>query len=168
MTVPSIATERLDLLWLAPPLAQAILRGEREENWGEGFPTLGEIKASQWSLLVREDPMALSPFLAFVIRVRESGLLVGGAGFHSPPRNRSVEIGYGLAPTYQGMGYATEAAIALTRAAVLSDAVDHIVARTDVENLKSQLVLKRAGFVPQDAHETEWRFDRSAVDNFIA
>ncbi len=168
MTVPCIATERLDLEWLAPPLAQTILRGEREENWGEGFPTLGEIKASQWSLLVREDPMTLNPFLAFVIRVRESGLLVGGAGFHSPPRNGSVEIGYGLAPAFQGMGYATEAAIALTRAALLSSAVDHIVAKTDVENLKSKLVLKRVGFVPQDAHETEWRYDRSVVDNFFA
>jgi len=168
MTYPSISTERLNLEWLAPPLAHAILRGEREDDWGDGFPTIGEVKASQWSLLVREDPMTLSPFLAFVIRVRASGLLVGGAGFHSSPRNGSVEMGYGLAPAYEGCGYATEAAIALSRAALASSNVEHVVAKTDVENVKSKLVLKRAGFSPQDAHETEWRLDRSVIDNLIS
>ncbi|MFN2541620.1 MAG: GNAT family N-acetyltransferase, partial [Chthoniobacterales bacterium] len=57
-------------------------------------------------------------------RVDESGgesinLVVGMCGFTGPPdANGVVELAYGVAPAYQGKGYATEAAMALVDFAV--------------------------------------------------
>ena len=47
----------------------------------------------------------------------ETGRTVGKCGFKGPPADGVVEIAYGIDPEYQGKGYATEAAEALTNVA---------------------------------------------------
>src|SRR5919205_3750961 len=58
----------------------------------------------------------------FFIVDREQSCIVGTAGFKGPPDpDGVVEIAYGVAPEFQGRGYATEAANALVEFA-LADA----------------------------------------------
>jgi len=57
-----------------------------------------------------------------------------------------VEIGYGIAPSKRGNGYATSAVAAMVEAAVLDPSVDALTAETAVQNLASQAVLERNGF----------------------
>ncbi len=141
---------------MSPSMAHDILCGRRDATWGEGFPAAGEIKAATWVLSSRYDPLEVAPFITYVIMVRDTGLLIGGAGFHNVPADRGIECGYGLCPAYQGFGYATEAATLLVRAAFDSGKVDHVRATTDEDNVRSKAVLKRAGFTPMNAFETEW------------
>jgi len=77
---------------------------------------------------------------------RGSGLVVGGIGFFGPPRDAEVEIGYGIVPSRQGRGYATEALRAMIAMAWADARVSTVVAGTDPGNVASQRVLEKAGF----------------------
>ena len=58
-------------------------------------------------------------------------VVVGSAGFKGPPApDGIVEIAYGIAPDFQGMGYATETARALTAYAFESGQVRIVRAHT--------------------------------------
>lgn len=51
------------------------------------------------------------PWLSYMLLLRPERLLVGLGGFKSvPDANSTVEIGYSVAPKYQGRGFATSAA----------------------------------------------------------
>lgn len=73
------------------------------------------------------------------------GQVVGDAGFHGPPADGVVEIGYAVVPAWWGHGLATWACAAILEVAWRSGAT---VVRAEVEpdNLGSQTVLLRNGF----------------------
>ena len=77
---------------------------------------------------------------------RASGLVVGGIGFFGPPLGGEAEIGYGIVPSRQGRGYATEAVQAMLAMAWADSRVRTVVAGTDPGNAASQRVLEKAGF----------------------
>ncbi len=77
---------------------------------------------------------------------RASGLVVGGIGFFGPPYGGEVEIGYGIVPSRQGRGYATEALRTMITMAWADSRVGSVVAGTDPGNVASQRVLEKAGF----------------------
>lgn len=83
----------------------------------------------------------------FVLVRTEDGRAVGAMGFHGPPdEEERVEIGYDLAASARGNGYATEALRALSAWAAARDDVTTVCAKTDPANTASQAVLTRAGF----------------------
>jgi GNAT superfamily N-acetyltransferase len=75
-----------------------------------------------------------------------SGLVVGGIGFFGPPHGGEAEIGYGIVPSRQGRGYATEALRTMIAMAWADSRVRAVVAGTDPGNVASQRVLEKAGF----------------------
>jgi len=85
-------------------------------------------------------------------RVDEPGgesinLVIGMCGFTGPPdANGVVELAYGIAPSYQGKGYATEAAAALVGFASADPRVRIIRAHTLPERNASTRVLEKCGF----------------------
>ena len=83
----------------------------------------------------------LSVYLAF--RAGISWLLVVLNPF--PDDNRTVEIGYSVAPTYQNRGVATAAVQQLIEVAIASKAVDCICAHTLAKLNPSTSVLKKCG-----------------------
>jgi RimJ/RimL family protein N-acetyltransferase len=58
-----------------------------------------------------------------------TGRLVGSGGFAAPPVERTVEIGYEVAPEFRGQRFGVSAARALVEHAVASGQVDHVIAR---------------------------------------
>ncbi|WP_160311559.1 GNAT family N-acetyltransferase [Streptacidiphilus melanogenes] len=87
------------------------------------------------------------PWGLFVIVRGADDQAIGGIGFHGPPTaTGEVEIGYELAPTARGAGYATEAVRALAALALEHAEVGAVTARTAPSNSASQAVLLRAGF----------------------
>jgi RimJ/RimL family protein N-acetyltransferase len=78
--------------------------------------------------------------------LRDCDTVVGSAGFKGPPAEGIVEIAYGLSPEYQGKGYATEAAAALTAYAFDSGKVRVVRAHTLPESNASGRVLTKCGF----------------------
>jgi RimJ/RimL family protein N-acetyltransferase len=95
----------------------------------------------------------------------EEGELVGMCSITRVPNNGAVDIGYGIAPTRQGRGIATRAIGAVTQWAAADDRISSVTAETAVDNIASQNVLKRNGFVltgeridEEDGMLLCWRF----------
>jgi len=161
----------------------AISRGERLDDWADDFPDDGDVMIA--GLLLGAE-QAVGPEAGRVVgpeagRVvgpeagqvaaepgdedwghrqvveRASGLVVGGIGFFGPPRDGEVEIGYGIVPSRQGRGYATEALRTMIAMAWADARVTAVVAETDPGNVASQRVLERAGF-RQIAAASEFRY----------
>jgi [ribosomal protein S5]-alanine N-acetyltransferase len=83
----------------------------------------------------------------FSLVLRDSGIAVGQGGFKGPPTAEGVvEIAYAVKEVYQGKGYATEAAQALTAYAFSSGRVRVVRAHTLPEPNASTRVLTKCGF----------------------
>ena len=83
----------------------------------------------------------------FSLVLRDTDTVVGTGGFKGPPSaDGVVEIAYGVSPDYQGKGYATEAAEALTAYAFGSGIVRVVRAHTLPESNASARVLTKCGF----------------------
>ncbi len=73
--------------------------------------------------------------------------VVGLCGFHEPPVDGIVEIGYNGAPSRRRRGYATQAVAAMIAHAIADGAIIAIRAETNVENVASQRALVHNDFV---------------------
>jgi [ribosomal protein S5]-alanine N-acetyltransferase len=100
-----------------------------------------------------------------------TGRLLGSGGFAGPPVERTVEIGYEIAPSFRGQGFGTAAARALVERAVASGEVDSVIAHTRPGPNASTGVLMSLGFdhvADQDDPEVgtvwEWRWTRLLGD----
>ena len=104
-----------------------------------------------------DDPVVLGIVRAITMRLHDAGSraswlvvcngeVVGLCSYRRPPANRRVEIGYGIALSKRGNGYATSAVAAMVQAAPLDPSVDTLTAETAAQNLASQRVLERNGF----------------------
>jgi [ribosomal protein S5]-alanine N-acetyltransferase len=102
--------------------------------------------------------------LGFGVIDRETRTVIGAASFKGPPdTNGTVEIAYGIVPSFEGRGYATEAARALIDFAQSDDKVRQIIAHTMPEANASTRVLKKCGFTfagevidPEDGRVWRW------------
>lgn len=75
------------------------------------------------------------------------GTIVGDFSFKGLGKDGVVEIGYGLKEKYRHHGYMSETVKAITEWALSQDNVRIVEAETDVNNIASQKVLMRAGFI---------------------
>ena len=122
-------------------------RPEPDLPWEEGFP-LPSVRGALERIVVADGSgLALQPFFAYVIVRRSDGLAVGDAGFHGPPRDGEVEIGYALVPAARGDGLAGEATGLLVDWARAQPGVRRVAARVDPSNEASRRLLEKLGFV---------------------
>jgi RimJ/RimL family protein N-acetyltransferase len=74
--------------------------------------------------------------------------VIGSIGFHSPPdETGQVEVGYRVEPEFRRQGVATEVVRALFEWAYREHGIRRFRASTSPDNLASQAVLARFGFV---------------------
>ncbi len=160
-----VSTERLELRPL-PAAAAAALPGDRAAAAG----LIGAGLPDEWPQpdLLDALPMqaAASPpdevFGVWVMVERESGLVVGDIGFLGPPDQGSMEIGYAVVPSRRRLGYAAEAAAALTAWAFAQPGVRRLTARCLPGNLGSIRTLERTGFRRDGEAHGELRWLREA------
>lgn len=115
------------------------------DAWSEDFPFEGDVGAVGGFLRASAANGEQRPFGYYRISLLAGGLAIGGIGFKGGPESGSVEIGYGLAPSARGHGYAAEAVVALLHVAA-GHGVATVIADTTPENVASQRTLIRAGF----------------------
>jgi RimJ/RimL family protein N-acetyltransferase len=115
------------------------------DAWVDDFPSEGDVRAVGAFLHNSAALGEQRPFGYYRITRLADGRAVGGIGFKGRPENGCVEIGYGLARSARGHGYAAEAVGAL-----LTIAADHgltkVMADTTAGNIASQRTLVRSGF----------------------
>jgi RimJ/RimL family protein N-acetyltransferase len=97
----------------------------------------------------------------------EPRTLVGWGGFKGDPRDGAVELGYAIAPAWEGRGIATAAVKGLVREAFAAPAVRAVLAHTLVGPSGSARVLEKTGFTLDGEHTDEdvgpvwrWRLNR--------
>ncbi|AOR33634.1 GNAT family N-acetyltransferase [Streptomyces fodineus] len=150
-----IPAERLTLTGLRPAAAHDLrLGGEGGFDWVEGGPYEGTRGAAGLLLKAYEAGVHRPEFGVFVLLRTQDGRALGAMGFHGvPDEDGCVEIGYDLAETARGQGYATEALRALSRWALARDDVTTLLAKIDLDNTASRAVVSRAGFQQVSADE---------------
>ncbi|MFI9813090.1 GNAT family N-acetyltransferase [Saccharothrix variisporea] len=138
-----ISTDRLDLpAWTDADLA-AIAAGAHLPHWAEDFPADGDRVIAG---LLADQPRWRGEFGHRLLVERATGLVVGSLGLFWPPVEGRLEIGYGVVPSRQGLGYATEATSALTAHALTAPGVTTVHAGVEPTNPASVRVLEKAGF----------------------
>ena len=160
-----IASDRLELIPL-PAAAAAVLPDAR----AEAARIIGSILPDPWPLpeLLDVLPMqaATTPdrerFGIWLIVERETTTVVGDIGFHGPPDDGRMEIGFSVIPDRRRRGYAAEAAGAIVEWALRQPEVREVVARSDADNEASARTLARAGFarLAERDGQVEWRRTR--------
>jgi RimJ/RimL family protein N-acetyltransferase len=148
-----LVSERLIVRPVPWDAVLAITAGGRLDDWAADYPGDGDVVIARLLRDVGQDVAAGMTDPADQawghrqVVERSSGLVVGGIGFFGPPREGGeVEIGYGIVPSRQGRGYATEALRAMIEMAWADARVRAMVAGTDPGNAASQRVLEKAGF----------------------
>lgn len=96
----------------------------------------------------------------------KSKTVVGNLSFKGIGTDGVVEIGYGTNSEYQGQGLMTEAVSAVAKWAIKQKGVVAIEAETEADNVASQRVLEKSGFVPNGIMGEEgprfvWKGNRS-------
>jgi RimJ/RimL family protein N-acetyltransferase len=175
MTAMAIETVRLRLLPFAPEHLLALIEGDRHFEEKLGLPAADGLRAfilsddvsPAWLTRLRVSTAA-DPWLhGFAVVHRESGLVIGSAGFKGPPDEGGVvEIAYGIVAGYQGRGYASEAAAALVAFAFAAAGVRLVRAHTLPTPNPSTRVLAKCGFervgeVIDQEDGLVWRWERS-------
>jgi ribosomal-protein-alanine N-acetyltransferase len=171
----SLETERLTLVPCAPQHILALIEAPETFERLFGFPVENALHgfynsdavSPQWLAALRKDSRGQpDPWRhGFFVLHRQQRSVIGSAGFKgAPDADGFVEIAYGIVPSYEGKGYATEAAAALVRYA-FEQGARNIRAHTLPEPNASTHVLLKNGFRnvgsvvdPEDG--TVWRWER--------
>ncbi|MCC2958714.1 GNAT family N-acetyltransferase [Massilia sp. IC2-477] len=99
--------------------------------------------------LIQEDAQLYSGWLVWYGIIEEASgrkWLAGVGGYFGPPLRGEVEIGYSVAPEFEGRGFAQQMTQFLVRRAFDNPAVSVVRARVDTGNTRSINVLMRSGF----------------------
>lgn len=148
-----LAAERVVLREQTPEDARALALGKPGDlTWTDGGPGEGTVVAAGMTVRAAEAGVHRPGWGLFVLQRAEDGAAVGGIGFHGPPAEGTVEIGYDLTESARGFGWATDAVRVLSSWALRQPEVQRVVATTEADNLPSRRVLERAGY-----HRTEDR-----------
>ncbi|HYC33742.1 MAG TPA: GNAT family N-acetyltransferase [Gemmatimonadales bacterium] len=151
-----ITTERLELVPATAESIRAALEGEAAlaaclgalvpATWPPEFLDAPALEYTRERLA--EGPQEAGWWMYFVVlRQGPAGrTLIGSAGYKGPPKDATVEVGYGIVRDHQRQGYASEAVRALLRRAFEAPEVRRVIAETLPELIPSIGVLRRCGF----------------------
>ena len=134
-----VKTERLDIVPLEIDELKIMYKNEKDDEmklaYKEMITSMEKLKGfEEWGT-------------NWEIKLKSS-VSIGGLCFKCKSDNEgSVEIGYGIYEDYQNHGYATEAVKGVTEWALKQNGVKCVCAQTDEENIISQKVLIKSGFV---------------------
>ena len=136
-----IETERLILAPIGDREMEALILQERD-------PELARAYTEMLQGCRREPERRIWYALWLLERKDLPGAVVGDLCFKGLGPDGMVELGYGLREGCCGKGYMTEAVKAVSAWALAQTGVARVEAETAPDNLASQKVLARAGYLP--------------------
>ena len=141
-----LISERLILRPVSADHVATVMAGHRSPAWASDFPDEGD-RVIAGLLTRRGVPSGRDQdFGQRLIIERSTDLVVGGAGFFGPPdTDGRTELGYGVVPSRQGRGYATEAVLSLVRFGLADRLAVELFAGVELTNIASVRVLEKAG-----------------------
>jgi RimJ/RimL family protein N-acetyltransferase len=158
-TISNVANFALQRL--TPQRAEQVANGRpRARNWEYDYPAEGDTESAQMYLSQCRNGSDPQPFGPYQIVRLVDGKIIGAAGFHGPPQDGIVEIGYGIVPSARGRGFATAAARGIIDIARANGA-KRAIARTETTNPASMKVLTNVGMavVKQEGESLSYAID---------
>jgi RimJ/RimL family protein N-acetyltransferase len=147
----SLLTPRLEILPITLALAAAAREGGEALEQAVGAQALEDWRGPSLALVARSEPVewtgqwAPAPIRALVVH-REHKCIIGDVRFEPSRREDSPELGYSIAPSRRGQGYATEAAGMVVDWLFDEGGARRIVAGCDRRNVASVHILRSLGF----------------------
>jgi ribosomal-protein-alanine N-acetyltransferase len=164
-----IQTARLTLTACPAQVARAASGGKRqlESLMGarlddEWLDEDGRGLLSFYDYQLRGDPEMLGWGL-WLIKHNADQIVFGSIGFKGKPNHQgTVEIGYGIAPTFRRQGYTFEAAVGLVEWGWQDPRVQRITAECLPDNLGSKRILEKLGMTctGKQGGYLKWYVDR--------
>lgn len=136
-----VTTERMLIFPVSNEELQVIIGNERDEEMKKAYSEMleGCIKMPQQHIW----------YTVWLIQFNdENKQIIGDLCFKGLNEDGTVEIGYGIKPEYQGRGLATEAVTAMAKWAITQPNVLRVEAEAEPNNIASQRVLQKSGFLP--------------------
>jgi RimJ/RimL family protein N-acetyltransferase len=104
----------------------------------------------------------------FAIRLQESDLIIGDIGVHFAAEDpRQVEIGFTVAPKYQGLGFGTESVSGLISYLLVDCNKHRVYASVDPRNEPSIRLLRRVGMRAEALFRQSMWFKGEWVDDMV-
>lgn len=128
------------------------------------------VKISEVEELIKKNPdLPNIPNTWFQLAVCRTldNQLVGDVGLHFLGDNTQVEIGYTIAPEYQGQGYAHEALSGVIDYLFVKVKKHRIIASVEPNNIKSVFLLNRIGMRKEAHFVKSIRIDNRWVDDCV-
>jgi RimJ/RimL family protein N-acetyltransferase len=166
-----ISTPRLDLFCLSPDQLTCLLENPAALEQAIEFPITRDgltpvvqrairMKLQKMEKIRSQDHPWFSYWLIYIRQSRFGAGLIGFKGI--PPNPADVEIGYGIDPAFQNLGYTTEAVHGIVSWAFSDPRCTGIFAPVLKTNPASSKVLEKAGFRHVSTNEDIlfWRLAR--------
>jgi aminoglycoside 6'-N-acetyltransferase len=163
-----ITTERLELRHFRPEDAEAfaayrsVPEVARWQSWDAPFSL--EDARTKVAGFASGDP--LQPGW-FQYAIALDGLLIGDIGLNTFDNLMQADLGYTLAPAYQGKGYATEAVSALLEQLFTERDLHRVSAECDARNTSSARLLERLGFQQEGYRPANSWFKNEWTDDVL-
>ena len=107
-----------------------------------------------------EHPEEYPVAVDYLIIIKDIKTVIGTIYFKSLPVDGVSEIGYGMSPQYEGNGYMSEALEAMLKYGKENN-IKTVIADTMIDNVKSQKVLLRNGFINIQTKDNKLLFQKS-------
>lgn len=161
---PVQETDRLILRPFTVAELDAVAAGEPLEHFAAGFPTAEDMDFAREALMSGGFFSTESSYAQQAVVEKDTGQIVGTAGFVGPPIDDELEVVGSLTAGRRGRGYAREALEALLRTAFADPSVSGVRASVPGDNAPAEQVLVTAGFVQRETPglETDYFLPRPA------
>ncbi|MEZ9315595.1 GNAT family N-acetyltransferase [Vibrio lentus] len=153
----AVETERLRLRMLTPQDAVFIQRLYSSEDFlryigdKEISDTEKAVEYIENNILKMHEEKGVC---LLMVEIKDSSTPIGICGLIKRDTLESHDIGYGFVPEIYGQGFALEAAQAIIEQAKHNADIDHLVAITTSDNIRSIALLTKLGFVFERVEET--------------
>ncbi len=162
--MPHITTDRLEIITFDVAMIQALLKGAKELEKIVSFQVPADYPMDVYKQFF---PYKIERFSKQpeenkwegLIIDSESQTVIGDIGYKSGPNEQGeINLGYSVLPTYQGKGFATEAATGMVAWGLKQPGVEKIIATCSPQNNASIRVLQKAGLkqVREDSESLYW------------
>ncbi len=172
--MPDIQSKRLRFINSTPDILETILAGRESlathlhVNIPDGWDEFEE-GPFRFVLEKLESNPNEAPWWNWLAILAQDNTLIGTCGYKGPPKDGTIEIGYGVIASYRGIGLATEIAAVLVDHAFSFPEITHVIAHTLPEENASVKILRKCGFQfvsdiidPEDGLIWRWRLEREA------
>ncbi|NEA37329.1 GNAT family protein [Streptomyces sp. SID13031] len=163
-----ITTERLEIRRFRPEDAEAfaayrsIPEVARYQSWD--VPVTLDSARTSVARFAAGDPLQAG---WFQYAIALDGLLIGDVALNTFDNLMQADLGFTLAPAYQGKGYATEAVGALLEHVFTERDLHRVSAECDARNTSSAQLLERLGFQQEGFRPLNTWFKNEWTDDLL-